>query len=622
VKQLRYDVLVVGSGASGAAAAETAARLGARVLVLSKDPIACSDTKISEGIMTVCGSASASDSEQALAQNMRMQGDDLAEPALVKAFAQDSRGSYNWLLKQGIAANLNSATGRPEALSLALGGHSHPRSVDHHNGGLDFAHACWNALNSGTLDYLEDAWFIDLYRHDERVIGGLVYLAAEGCFASVLAPAVVLACGGVSTLYFPNTDTMKGNTGDAYAIAARAGAQLIDMEQVQFIPFAIAQPSTYQGLIVGEPAVAGALGVLRDAHGVVIQSELAGRTRAACSAAIIKAVAQGRGTANGGCYLDLTENRQGKAGERYVALIQEKVPGLLKTVKGALGPAAAKFAEPWEVRPSAHYLMGGIRTSPEGEALDTRGQVIPGLLAAGQAMGGLHGSNRLGSTSLAEGVIYGQRAGERAAAYVRGGIASPSAETLQACESRALAAFERAASADGQAVLPIIRALQKSAWQGLGPGRTEAGIEATLAEIGSLEARLAGARFALGGLWNQALIDFIECRNLLLCAQAIGRSALHRKRSLGAHVRLDKPALLRRETHGSVGSCWSTEQARIVVNDLPRTRSPLAQRLRVHLQAGLRLGAAKLIRRLPFSWRDRVLFAVYDKALGKEEATS
>ena len=128
----------------------------------------------------------------------------------------------------------------------------------------------------------------------------MIYDAARGRLIAVRAPSVIIAAGGLSTLYFPKTDTMRGNTGDSYAVAARAGAELVDMEQVQFLPFCVASPPSYEGLLIGEPVTASFLGVLRDRTGKGILDGVYLRTRAECSAAIMRAVEDGRGSPNGG----------------------------------------------------------------------------------------------------------------------------------------------------------------------------------------------------------------------------------------------------------------------------------------------------------------------------------
>ncbi len=633
------DVLVVGTGGAGAAAASAAVAAGASVLVISKDPIVCSDSKISEGIITVRGSGDASETAQQLHDNVRVQGDDLSVPEVVQRFAQDSPLAYQWLREQG----LNSPTDdndSPRAMGIAMGGHTQARSVDHQNGGLDYAHACWNAINhSGQINYLEDVWLLDLFSVSDndagrkRVGGGLLYHATTGRLLSIKASAVVLAAGGVSTLYFPNTDTMRGNTGDSYAIAARAGAQLIDMEQMQFIPFAVAQPPSYQGLVVGEPVLAGALGVIRDKDGKVIKRGVMGKTRAQCAAAIARAVANGQGTDNGACYLDLTENTIGDAGRAYRELMNEKIPGILKIVRAAMGVDAARFAEPWEVKPSAHYLMGGVRANQDGNALDQNGESISGLYVAGQALGGLHGSNRLGSTSLAEAVIFGRRAGVSAASIAQSGIELDQLfnKRLDAKE-RTLTEFYQTIFSkndvrdDDRSPITLIRELQTACWQGIGPARDSDGLLATLCTIHRLQDELEKTQISNHAVWNQSAIDFIECRNLLLVAKSITKSAMQRPRSLGAHVRLDENRTwlglrLGRQRPFSTASSYDEQQGLkngLQQSKISRPQTPLLTYLRVMAQQQAKSIALSCLARAPHRIRDAVLLRFYRKALGRE----
>ena len=402
----------------GGAAANAAAEAGASVLVVSKDPIGCSDTKISEGIITVRGSGEDSDTEEVLAENLRVAGDNLNDPAITEAFAEDTEAAYDWLRRQGLRPTIDDAKGTAKTLPIALGGHTHRRSIGHRNGGIAFGHAAWNAIIEGAgVDYLEDAWFLDAITLDDdgdggpEVVGALIYDAARGRFVAVRTQAVVIASGGLNTLFFPKTDGMRGNTGDSFAVAARAGADLIDMEQLQFLPFCITYPPAYEGLLAGEPATAGFLGVLRDAHGKLILDGVMLRTRAECSAAIVRAVADGKGTARGGCYLDLTANvKAPRSGPYFETFLFNALPRVMATVRQAMGKKAAKCQESWEVRPGAHYMMGGVRVDADCVATTDDGRApVRGLFAAGQAMGGLFGSNRLGSTSLSEGAIFGRR---------------------------------------------------------------------------------------------------------------------------------------------------------------------------------------------------------------------
>ncbi len=245
---LDFDVVVVGSGGAGAQAARAAAEAGARVLVVSKDPVGCSDTKISEGIATVRQSGADDDSEEVLSENLKMAGGDLPLQSVTDAFAKDSQSAYDEYRKQGLRPPIDTSRDTPQPLPLPMGGHTRRRSVGHAN---------WNAiLQGGRIEYLEDDWFLDLVaqrNEKKQIVGGVIYDASEGRLIAVRSPAVVIAAGGLSTLFFPKTDTMRGNTGDSYAIAARAGAELVDMEQLQFLPFCLASPPSYEGLLCGEP---------------------------------------------------------------------------------------------------------------------------------------------------------------------------------------------------------------------------------------------------------------------------------------------------------------------------------------------------------------------------------
>ena len=180
-----YDVIVAGSGGAGSAAAQAAAEAGARVLVVAKDPVACSDTKIAEGIVTVRGSGDADDSEAALAENLRIAGADLPDPRIAAAFAQDSRDAYDWMRRHGVRPDMESGADggpdRPRALALPLGGHTRRRSVGHRNGGLAVGHAAWSAVaQNPRVDYLEDAWLLDIAVGGGEVAGGLVYPRGGG----------------------------------------------------------------------------------------------------------------------------------------------------------------------------------------------------------------------------------------------------------------------------------------------------------------------------------------------------------------------------------------------------------------------------------------------------------
>ena len=625
-----YDVVVVGSGGAGSIAARVAADEGARVLVVSKDPIGCSDTKISEGNATVRAVAVDDDTEETLSENVRMAGGNLPVKEITNAFAKDSQSAFDLFRTQGLRPAIDHERDGPKATPMAFGGHNKRRSVGLPNHGIAFGHANWNAVVQGNgVDYLEDAWFLDLVTGETkddktRIVGGLIYDASGGKLIAVRAPAVIIAAGGLSTLFFPKTDTMRGNTGDSYAVAARAGAELVDMEQVQFLPFCLASPPSFEGLLVGEPATASFLGVLRDKNGKVILDSVYQRTRAECSAAIMRAVASGRGSPNGGAYLDMTGNKVlPRSGPYFMRYLQTCLPGAYRNAVQAFSKPVSKCDEPWEVRPSAHYHMGGLRAdadgaSVKGEGAGDRSLGIDGLFAAGQAMGGVFGANRLGSTSLAEVSVFGSRAARAATATARafeGRIDDAAfAPLIEATTKRFGQKGDVAAAA-------LKLELQKDAWDAVGPARTEAGIAAFGGLIDRLTARLDDVAIPNYATFNQSFIEFEELRNLLETAKAVAAAALERDASLGGHVRLDKgeisvfaapySTVVHRDADGHYG-----------VRRVARPKTPLKQLLAYKAEEGWRRLRSKWFRYLPAGVKDKKLEARYQAIMGSPEGAA
>ena len=625
-----YDVVVVGSGGAGSIAARVAADEGARVLVVSKDPIGCSDTKISEGNATVRAVAVDDDTEETLSENVRMAGGNLPVKEITNALAKDSQSAFDLFRTQGLRPAIDHERDGPKATPMAFGGHNKRRSVGLPNHGIAFGHANWNAVVQGNgVDYLEDAWFLDLVTEETkddktRIVGGLIYDASGGKLIAVRAPAVIIAAGGLSTLFFPKTDTMRGSTGDSYAVAARAGAELVDMEQVQFLPFCLASPPSFEGLLVGEPATASFLGVLRDKNGKVILDSVYQRTRAECSAAIMRAVASGRGSPNGGAYLDMTGNKVlPRSGPYFMRYLQTCLPGAYRNAVQAFSKPVSKCDEPWEVRPSAHYHMGGLRAdadgaSVKGEGAGDRSLGIDGLFAAGQAMGGVFGANRLGSTSLAEVSVFGSRAARAATATARafeGRIDDAAFAPLIEATTK------RFGQKGDVAAAGLKLALQKDAWDAVGPARTEAGIAAFGGLIDRLAARLDDVAIPNYATFNQSFIEFEELRNLLETAKAVAAAALERDASLGGHVRLDKGEI----------SVFAAPYSTVVYRDadghygvrrVARPKTPLKQLLAYKAEEGWRRLRSKWFRYLPAGVKDKKLEARYQAIMGSPEGAA
>ena len=616
---LSYDVIVVGSGGAGAQAASAAAELGASVLLVSKDPLGASDTKISEGLATVRESGSDDDIEEVLSENIKLAGGDLPIKKLTDTFSKYSKEAYDKYREHGLRPSINKAKNRPQSLPLAMGGHNRNRSVGHENHGVAFGHANWDAIiKEKNIDYLEDAWFLDLVvdRNNKStnpvIIGGLIYDASKGVLLAINSPSVIIASGGLSTLFFPKTDTMRGNTGDSYAIALRAGADLVDMEQLQFLPFCLASPPSYEGLLAGEPSTASYLGVLRDKNGKIILNGVHLRTRAACSEAIMRAVEDGRGSPNGGAFLDMTANKElPKSGPYFMKYLQDSLPTAYINARQALGKEAAKVEVAWEVRPGAHYMMGGIRVNDDGASVggDDEGSVkhgISGLFAAGQAMGGLFGANRLGSTSLTELAVFGSRAGVAAAKNSLNNSFKVNKKLFESYINEYSSLFGQ----KGSIASNILRDdIQKESWKKIGPVRTAKGIKEMEDKIKEIETKLNDISIPNYFIWNQAFMDFVELKNMIYSAKLIGLAAKERNGSIGGHVRLDAKNI----------SIFSRPYSTVVhknnntylVKKLNRTRTPLKNLIYYKILEKKRLLEARFLSMLPKNIKDKKLEKKY-----------
>jgi succinate dehydrogenase/fumarate reductase flavoprotein subunit len=611
---LNYDVIVVGSGGAGAQAAYAAAEEGAKVLLVSKDPLGASDTKISEGLATVRESGTDDDYEKVLSENVKLAGGDLPIKKLTDTFAKYSKDAYDKYRVHGLRPSINKNKHGPQSLPLPMGGHNRNRSVGHQNHGIAFGHANWDAIiKEKNIEYIEDAWFLDLVVDNKdkdipTIIGGLVYDASKGELLAIKSPSVILAAGGLSTLFFPKTDTMRGNTGDSYAIALRAGADLVDMEQLQFLPFCLASPPSYEGLLAGEPSTASYLGVLRDKNGKIILNGVHLRTRAACSEAIMRAVEDGRGSPNGGAYLDMTANKNlPKSGPYFMKYLQDSLPSAFINARQALGKEAAKVEIAWEVRPGAHYMMGGIRVNDEGESVggDNEGSVkygIKGLFAAGQAMGGLFGANRLGSTSLTELAVFGNRSGIAAARNTKNSTSEVNNNTFDPQIKEYTKLFGRKGSISSNS---LKEKLQKESWKKIGPVRTAQGINDIDKVIKEIELKLINVSIPKYSIWNQAFLDYVELKNMICSAKLIGSAAKERNGSIGGHVRLDKKNI----------SAFSKPYSTVVSKDknsyqvkrLDRDRTPIKNLIYYKFLEKKRLLEAKIFSMLPNSIKDKKL---------------
>jgi fumarate reductase (CoM/CoB) subunit A len=628
IENLECDVLIVGSGGTGSQATQAAAEEGLDVIVITKDPLSSSDTKICEGVMTVRASGDEADTEKVLSENIKLAGADLPDRKITTAFANDSKIAYDRLRSNGLRPSINKINNKPKTLAIAMGGHNKSRSVGHKNSGIAFGHTNWDTIIKYTnVRYFEDSWFLEVVKeeattnedHALNVLGGIVYDAARGKLLFIKSSSVVIASGGLSTLFFPKTDTMRGNTGDSYALAIRAGADLLDMEQIQFLPFCLASPPSYEGLLAGEPSTASFLGVLKDKNNKVILDSVYLRTRAECSEAIMRAVEDGRGSPNGGAYLDMTKNKSApRSGKYFMKYLQSALPSAYNNARQALGKKAGKAEIPWEVRPGAHYSMGGIRVDENARVYQSNKnfnnpKVIKGLFAAGQAMGGLFGANRLGSTSLTELAVFGYRAGKSAAENAK----NFKVKTDEGLFHKHYNYYKKMFNRKGKLkVYKLKLELQKKCWDNIGPARTENKLKKMLIYLNKLELQLDKVNISEDKVWNQQFIDLVELKNMTDTAKAVTLASLKRDRSVGGHVRLDK------KTSSLLSKPYSTlvkinKENNYEAFKLNRERTPLKRILVYKLSEKFRLMKARALRYLPENLSDIIIEQKYKKLFTK-----
>ena len=526
----KADVLVIGSGGAGVMAAVEAAKAGASVLIVSKEPIGYGDTRISLGVMSTSPDETAGDSNDDFAEDMMRGGEYLNDPALVRALVGDAMDATVSFEGFGHIFSRNKE-GVLQRMGFPPGGHRASRAIASPAVGISMGHTMRAAIARANIEVLEETVCSELLVCDGEVAGAVALRIASGEAFALLAKTTIIAAGGAGSLYYPHTDCMPAVVGDSYGLALAAGAELVDMEQVQYLPFAITHPPAMLGAPCGEPAFAGPLGRLLNSKGEVVLENIMTMTRAQVARVIVEEIRRGGATEHGGLLLDLTANVNSPAGENFVALVKKFGGPFLEIVRKAYGPKAANLEEPWDVLPTVHYFMGGIKTD-EWCRSRTRS-----LFACGQAQGGVMGGNRLGSTSLTEIFVFGKRAGTTAAREAEG---KPFAD-----ESVAREPLEKLRALPGSKgnhrPIRLKRALQRLMWDNVGPLRDAEGLKEALSQIRNIRTQAQDLCVSEGGSYNTEAVDAMELSHMLASAEAIALSAVERTESRGAHVRADYP---------------------------------------------------------------------------------
>ena len=410
----------------------------------------------------------------------------------------------------------------------AFAGQSFDRTV--HRGdltGIEIVSRLHDQLFARRIRVLDETRAVDLLhdRSGRGVAGALLLRQREGTFLLVRARVVILATGGGPRMYTFSAPSLE-KTGDGYAMAWRAGCELIDMEMMQFHPTGLlAGASRLSGMVL-EEGLRGAGAWLLNARGERYMARydperMERATRDLVSRASYLEIASGRGTPSGGVLLDASQ-----LGAPFVA---RHFPGM---VKRCAEVGYDLTTGPVEVTPTAHFHMGGVRI--DGDCRTG----VPGLLVAGEDAGGVHGANRLGGNGVAESCVFGARAGLTAArARADRPLGAPDEEEARRARDAALAPLGRA----GPAAFAVRDRLQRAMWDRVGLVRDGRGLEQALAEIGELEA-LANRAGAPGGRrWNLAWQEALDVRNLLTAARLTATAALYRRESRGSHARSDFP---------------------------------------------------------------------------------
>ncbi|MFZ0743692.1 MAG: fumarate reductase/succinate dehydrogenase flavoprotein subunit [Terracidiphilus sp.] len=557
-QRFSYDVLVIGAGGAGLRAAIEAGATGAKVGVICKSLLGKAHTVMAEGgIAAALGNVDDRDNWRVHFSDTMRGGQYLNNWRMAELHAKEAPECVRELEAWGA---LFDRTADGKILQRNFGGHRYPRLA--HVGdrtGLEMIRTLQDhGIHTGMEVHME-CTVLSLLLDGNRIAGACGYDREKGRFHVWEAKAVVMATGGIGRAFKVTSNSWE-YTGDGLALAYRAGAELQDMEFVQFHPTGMVWPISVRGILVTE-GVRGEGGVLRNSEGrrfmfddipdlykaQTADSEEEGwrytqgdknarrppelLTRDHVARCINREVKAGRGTPHGGVFLDISwiKERMSKSEEH----IKRKLPSMYHQFKQLADLDITK--EPMEVGPTTHYMMGGIRVDGDSQMSN-----VPGLFAAGEAAAGLHGANRLGGNSLSDLVVFGRRAGRFAAEFANeNGPVTIDETELQATARLALAPFDRGPS--GENPYQIQYDLQDTMQDLVGIVRVESEMQQALDTIGLLRARAERAGIPGNREYNNGWHTTIDVGNMMTVSEAITRAALLRRESRGAQFREDFP---------------------------------------------------------------------------------
>jgi fumarate reductase (CoM/CoB) subunit A len=534
--------LVIGSGGAGVRAAIEASQYGDVVLI--------SKTIVGKGGCTTMAEGGFNavlreeDSCGIHYEDTLKGGAFLNDPELVTALTREAPLRMGDLLKWGAVFD---STESDEVAQRPFGGQRFPRTcyAGDRTGHemmmtlIDRLRYLTETQHKKGLTLLQEYTVIDLLTENGRVIGAMA-LDEKGRLIAITADATILATGGGTKVYDISTNSSSG-TGDGYAIGYRAGAELIDMEMVQFHPTGAVYPYDARGRLITE-AVRGEGGVLKNINGERFMQKydpdrMELSTRDVVARAIATEILEGRGTPNGGVYLDVTHLSREQ--------IETRLPMMLEQY---LAFGVDIRTTPMEVAPTAHHIMGGLRITPECRT------TLPGLFACGEVSGGVHGANRLGGNALAETQVFGKRAG---AAAGKEPVRKKKIDDAQVERQRDRLDRFRNGSKNPARIRSM---LQQAMWDGAGIFRDATGLNTALAAAHVLADKPIRAET------HRNLAECCTIENMCLTASLICRSALIREESRGAHVRKD------------IRQTWDAEHSPFGHTFISKTRQGIEQK--------------------------------------------
>jgi len=569
IERLPYDVVVVGAGGSGLRAAIEARQAGKKTAIISKSLFGKAHTVMAEGgCAAAMGNSNPNDNWQVHFRDTMRGGKFLNNWRMAELHAKESPDRVYELEAWGA---LFDRTKEGKISQRNFGGHQYARLA--HVGdrtGLEMIRTLQQRVVAlqqedarthgdpeAMIKVFAETTITELVKDGERIAGAFGYIRESGKFVLFEAPAVILATGGIGKTFKYSSNSWE-YTGDGHALALLAGATLLNMEFVQFHPTHMVWPISVRGLLVTE-SVRGDGGVLRNSEGKrymfnyvpdVFRAQYAETEEEAdrwyddpdhnrrppellprdeVARANNAEVKAGRGSPHGGVFLDIASRRPAEE-------ILRRLPSMYHQFKELADVDITK--EPMEVGPAQHYVMGGVEVDP-----DTGASIVPGLFAAGEVSGGMHGSNRLGGNSLSDLLVFGRRAGMGAVEYLDAlGEARPAASDadLEAARAEALAPLERSG---GENPYTVHGEVQQTMSDLVGIIRKEDEIKAALAELEKLRARAVNVSAEGGAAYNPGWHLALDLRNIMLIADCVAQAALERQESRGGHTRDDFPQM-------------------------------------------------------------------------------